>query len=181
MPAIFDEVQQLKNCVLELFVGIDPIGEGNSRRVYTLTRDDSLVLKIEYTGKTFHNPVEWLVWNEVKDWPINDWFAPCIAIDSWGSALLQRRTQPFESEKDFNEALRRTRGGRLPEILADTHYHNFGLLNDQVVCHDYGYHRFLRQGAQAMCQELGYLQFDEPADTVKTHRFNQEGQLHFDL
>lgn len=178
---IFDEQVAVKNCVLELFVDVEPIGEGASRRVYTLPMDDTLVLKLEYTGKTFHNSVEWLVWNEVKDWPIADWFAPCVSIDSWGSALLQRRTQPFACEQDFKDAMQRTRGGYLPTIFADTHYDNFGLLNDLVVCHDYGYHRMLRNGAQMMCQEMGYMQFDPPADQVKTHRNNAKGQLSLDL
>jgi hypothetical protein len=181
MTSLFDEITQIKNCALETLIDPEPIGVGNSRRVYSLVRDDTLVIKLEYSGRTFHNQVEWLVWQEVKDWPINDWFAPCVSIDSWGSALIQRRTQPFDSEQDFKDALRRSRGGRLPEMLADTHYHNFGMLNDQVVCHDYGYHRFLRQGAQAMCQELGYLQFDEPPHTVKTHRPIDKGQLNLDL
>lgn len=178
---IFDHIVPLKNCALELFVDPEPLGEGASRKVYALRRDPDLVLKIEDAGRTFNNQTEWMIWQEVKDWPIADWFAPCVAIDSWGSALLQRRTEPFECERDFREALRKTRGGYLPTLFSDTHHENFGMLDGRVVCHDYGYHKLFYQGAQAMCQELGLLEFDEPAARINTHRSNRKGQLHLDL
>lgn len=178
---VFDHLTQIKNCILELFIDEEPIGEGASRTVYAVKGDPSVVVKVERTGHTFHNMTEWLVWQEVKDWPIADWFAPCVKIDSWGTALMQRRTRPFQSEREFREALRKTRGGLLPSVFADTHYHNFGMLNEVVVCHDYGYHKMLYNGAKSLCEELGYLEFDPPATMVITQRDNQKGQLSLDL
>lgn len=178
---VFDHIVPIKNCILELFVESEPLGEGASRTVYAVRDDATLVLKVERTGKTFHNMTEWLVWQEVKDWPIADWFAPCLKIDSWGTALLQRRTVPFASEREFRDALRQTRGGYLPSIFSDTHYDNFGMLNGIVVCHDYGYHKMIYNGAKALCEELGYLEYDAPATIIRTHRPNEEGQLSLDL
>ena len=177
---IFDHIPKIKDCILELLVG-ESLGEGASRSVYSLEERPDIVLKVERTGHTFHNPTEWMVWHEVKDWPIADWFAPCIEIDSWGTALLQRRTEPFENERAFREALRRTRGGLLPTVFADTHYHNFGMLNGQVTCHDYGYHKMYHGGARAMCEELGYIKYDPPEANVETHRVDNGDQYALDL
>lgn len=178
---VFDHLTQIKNCILELFVEDEPLGEGASRTVYAVRDEPTLVVKVERTGKTFHNQTEWLLWQEVKDWPVADWFAPCLKIDSWGTALLQRRTVPFTSEREFREALRATRGGQLPSIFSDTHFDNFGMLNGVVTCHDYGYHKMFHTGARALCEELGYMKYDAPEPIIRTHRNNQKGQLSLDL
>lgn len=177
---VFDHGTGVKNCILEIFVG-DLIGEGASRCVYEVRDKPDLVLKVETAARTFHNSTEWLVWREVKDWPIADWFAPCLDIDGWGTAMIQKRTTPFESERDFRDALRSTRGGLLPDVFSDTHFENFGMLNGCVTCHDYGYHKMLQGGARSMCEELGYIEYDAPEPMVRTHRNNQGGQLVLDL
>lgn len=177
---IYEHTSAVKNCILELLVG-DVLGEGASRAVYALPSDPTLVLKVEHSGRTFHNPTEWLIWEEVRGWPISDWFAPCLSIDSWGTSMTQRRTIPFESEEDFKLALKNTRGGRIPSVFSDTHYHNFGMLNGSVTCHDYGYHKMLEGGARAMCEELGYINIDPPPPAVKTHRKRRNTQLELDL
>lgn len=180
---IMDILQQqgrIKDCVVALFVG-DLIGEGASRSVYELLGNDSHVLKVERTGLTFHNQTEWLIWDEAKDWVIADWFAPCVSIESWGTALVQKRTKPFETLNEFRDALQKTRGGLLPKIFSDTHYENFGMLNDRVVCHDYGYNRMIRTGIESMCEQLGFFEYDKPEEYIRSHRNHKEGQLYLDI
>lgn len=169
----------LKNSILTMFVG-KCIGSGASREVYEVIHDESLVMKVETTARTFHNQTEWLVWQEVKDWPIRDWFAPCIDIDAYGNVLIQKKTKPFKSDKEFKAALTRTRGGVIPAVLHDVHYGNFGLLDDAVVCHDYGYHGFFEQIAREMSVDAGYIQYDEP-ETKQPYDFTDGGQLALDI
>lgn len=177
---IHDECRANRESIIDLFVG-KKIGGGASRRVYEMLGHTDKVIKIEHTGWSFHNQCEWNIWREVKDWPISDWFAKCIDIDAIGNCLVQERTQPFYSDREFRDALRKTRGGILPEVFSDTHYANFGLVDDRVVCHDYGYNKFLYFGARKMCEELGYLKYDIPPPRVSTHRPIGEGQLALDL
>jgi hypothetical protein len=178
---IWDESINLKNSALTLFFG-DCLGSGASRRVYSILNDHTTVAKVEYVGRTFNNQTEWLVWQEVKDWPISDWFVPCVEIDSYGNVLLQRRTEVFQCEYDFKAALTRTRGGIIPKSFADIHYGNFGLYDGRVACHDYGYHRFFENGARQMSIDAGYITLDEPHQ-IPTPQFDvaQGGQLALNL
>jgi hypothetical protein len=177
---ITDEVINLKNSTLNIFVG-ECIGRGASRHVYEILHDKTRVLKVEHSGKTFHNQTEYLIWQELKDWPVRDWFAPCYDIDSYGNVLVQGRTQPFQCDKDFKAALTRTRGGVIPKAFADIHYGNFGLLDGVVVCHDYGYHTFFEQIAREMSKDAGYVQFDEPSPEPEPFDVTEGGQLALDL
>ncbi len=179
----WDFEQEEENCrssMLSMFVG-KKIGSGASRRVYELKNEPNSVLKVEYTGKSFHNQTEWLIWQEIKDWPIADWFAKCIDIDGYGNTLIQVRTKPFECEKDFLAAVARTRGGVIPKVFADIHYGNFGLVDGVVACHDYGYHRFFEQIAREMSVEAGYIQIDMPCSEPDTFDVTDGGQFALDL
>jgi len=169
----------LKNSILTLFVG-KCIGSGASREVYAVVHDETLVVKVETTARTFHNQTEWLIWQEMKEWPISDWFAPCTEIDAYGNVLIQRRTEPFKCDKEFKAALTRTRGGVIPRVFQDIHYGNFGMLDGRVVCHDYGYHGFYEQIAKEMSIDAGYIRYDDPVDE-EDHDFTEGGQLALDL
>lgn len=176
-----DEGALLKNSALRLMYG-ECIGSGASRRVYSVLHDDTLVLKVEHSGKTFHNQTEYLIWEEIKSWPISDWFAPCVDIDGYGNVLLQKRTQPFDCHDDFKAALTKTRGGVIPAVFDDIHYGNFGMYDGRVTCHDYGYHRFFHQIAREMSIEAGYIQLDdEEQGVLEPHDFTEGGQLALDL
>lgn len=167
--------------MIDVFVG-DRIGKGASREVYSVVYDDSLVLKVETTGRTFHNQTEWLVWQEMKKWPISDWFAPCVGIDSYGNCLLQKRTKPFDFEKEFLQAVQRTRGGRIPGVFDDVHFANFGMLDELVVCHDYGYHKFFEKAARDLSIAGGHIQYDdEEAAGLQDHDMTKGGQFELDL
>lgn len=175
---IYEYIGPLKNSVMSMFVG-DKIGSGSSRDVYNVLHDQSLVMKVETSARTFHNQTEYLIWQEVRDWPISDWFAPCVAIDSYGNVLFQKKTKGFDSERDFRAAITRTRGGVIPKVFDDIHYANFGLLNGAVTCHDYGYHGFFEQVARDMSIAAGYIKFDK--EELTDFDVTQEGQLILDL
>lgn len=131
MTSIYDAQAQLKNCALELFVG-DCLGEGSFRRTYALKQDPSHVLKLQY-GPGHDNALEWELWHAVKDTKWAKWFAPCERIDSWGSALIMRRAEPFENERDFLAKVK-----RVPSFFDDVKWSNWGMLDGRPVCVDYG-------------------------------------------
>lgn len=135
---VLKEAKVNKDSIIQLFVG-KRIGRGASRHVYELMMDKTRVLKVEHTGYSFHNVAEWKVWQEVKDYTIGLWFAPCYDIDSLGNVLVQARTVPFESEEAFHAAC----GGKVPSCFDDIHYGNWGMFEGRVVCHDYGYNHLL--------------------------------------
>lgn len=178
MTDLYDYCAPLKNSILSMFVG-EHVGSGASRDVFSVIHDESLVMKVEHSARTFHNQTEYLLWNDVKSWPIADWFAPVIGIDSYGNVLFQKRTEPFECEKDFHAALTRTRGGFIPKVFEDVHYGNFGMLNGLVVCHDYGYHGFFEQVARDMSVEAGYITFDK--EELTAYDVSEGGQLALDI
>lgn len=178
MTNLYDYCAPLKNSILSVLVG-ERIGSGASRDVYALPHDKTLVMKVETSARTFHNQTEWLVWQEMKDWPVSDWFAPCVEIDSYGNVLFQRRTEPFRSEKEFHAAVTRTRGGVIPKIFDDVHYGNFGMLDGRVACHDYGYHTIFEQIAREMSIDAGYMTLDK--EEPEEYDFTDGGQLALDI
>lgn len=178
---LYEYIGPLKNSILAMFVG-DKIGSGASRDVFDVVHDESIVMKVETSGRTFHNQTEWLIWREMKAWPISDWFAPCVEIDSYGNAMFQKKTEPFKCDRDFKAALMKTRGGVIPDVLQDIHYANFGMLDGRVVCHDYGYHGFYEQIAREMSINAGYIKYDDPdLEEPEQHDFTEGGQLALDL
>lgn len=119
---------------LNLFCG-DQIGEGQGRRVYEYRPDPQrLVIKVETSAGSFQNIVEWEMWNLLSNrnskWA--KWFAPCVQIGSCGTVLIQRRTQTSD----------RPAPRKVPEIFNDMKPENFGWLDRQFVCHDYGFNLF---------------------------------------
>lgn len=152
--SIADENTLLKDCIVRFFVG-RRIGKGAYRRVYALNNQDSdSVLKLEYCDAEFCNITEWKVWNAVKDTPLEEWFAPCVSIDLMGVVLIQKKTKPFESEKEFNAYVEKHHNGTLPAFFEDIHYGNFGMLNGRLVCHDYGFNHFLDEAVKMDWHEL---------------------------
>lgn len=140
------------------FIG-EQIGSGAYRRVYALRCDPKCVIKIEHAGHEFCNINEMQVWRQVKDTPIEDWFAPCEQIDEIGLTLIQRRTIPFQCEKEFKEAINLYRDGVIPDFFDDVHHGNFGMMDGLPVCHDYGFNHFLRNGV-----EKGWRKLQEDSD-----------------
>lgn len=106
------------------------LGRGMSRTVYQYLLDPTLVVKIETKAGSFQNIREWEYWNENKEFaPMRDWLAPCLYISPCGSVLIQKKCYPLD-EKKYPKMI--------PHFFTDTKYQNFGLLDGNVVCFDYG-------------------------------------------
>lgn len=137
-----DEIQGLKNCAFAVLIG-EQLGTGATRRVYALQHNPDLVLKVEYAARQFCNVAEYEIWKAAVGTPLEKYFAPVVAIDVWGGALLMKRTKPI-TEKEFRRHV-----NQLPRFMDDTHWGNFGKLNGRIVCHDYGYHNAIEQAVKA--------------------------------
>jgi hypothetical protein len=115
------------------------IGTGNTRKVYSFTPDDSLVIKIEHGQFSFDNVSEFNLHTNIqahhKDWA--KYLAPVIRISSCGKLMLQKRTTPIDKKK-----VKKILPVMLPPFLADTKLENWGMLNGKPVCHDYANHNF---------------------------------------
>lgn len=125
--------ESLSACVLRDMVSLvvgDRLGGGSSREVYVFAPDPSIVIKIEDRSRSFQNIAEYDFWNAVVHRPyFAQWFAPVLRISSCGCVLLMRRTSPIPKDQ-YPE--------RTPAFFADMKFGNFGLLDGQFVCHDYG-------------------------------------------
>lgn len=132
-PRLFGE--RVKDCILQAVIG-KFLGEGCYRKVYAL--DDARVLKVEEQGRSFSNVHEWTIWNDVQGTKWERWFAPCLDMDAFGTALIQARTTPLTDRQwcAFKQ---------IPDFLSDLKPDNFGMLKGRVVCHDYGNHGCFRR------------------------------------
>lgn len=124
-----------QNDLAGLFIGA-LLGTGTYRDVYELGIDPELVVKIEARNDSKGNPhfcnvTEMDIWCNSKDHEWRRWLAPCVFISSYGTVLIQRRTQHCPKH-------------RLPKIvpnfLADLKQENWGLYKGRPVVHDYGNH-----------------------------------------
>lgn len=105
------------------------LGQGASRKVYECAVNQDLVVKIEEEAGGFSNVSEWIMWNEhlqEHEWA-GKFFAPCVHISPCGSVLFMRRTHPPRHYPDW-----------IPAYWTDQKLSNFGMIGDQLVCHDYG-------------------------------------------
>lgn len=105
------------------------VGSGTRRQVYIFKPDPKYVIKIDYS-LYFDNAVEWDLWQNVVGTKMEKWFAPCLAISSYGTWLIQRRTKPIIHLPK-----------RVPAMLGDHKRENWGMLDGRPVMHDYANHR----------------------------------------
>lgn len=113
----------------------DHLGGGIAREVFVHGQDSDLVLKIETESRSFQNVLEWEAWQRLRDTEHAKWFAPCVSISSCGLILVQKRTMPALHYPDT-----------LPAFITDTHMGNFGTIDGQFVCHDYGANLLMERG-----------------------------------
>lgn len=111
---------------MECFAG-KLIATGQDRHVFAHKFDDSLVIKLQ-TAYGTQNAVECSTWERHKSYPdVAKWLAPVVSRSSSMRVIVQKRTMPMlEAPK------------QLPNFLTDHKVQNYGLLNNKVVCHDYG-------------------------------------------
>ena len=120
----------------DLVIG-EQIGAGASREVYAWRPDDSLVVKVELDKFDWSNIKEWDVWTAIQHTKLAKWFAPCVEIAGNGAVMLQKRTEPARLS-DLPD--------KIPAFFTDTKIANWGILDGQPVCHDYGLHLMLEKG-----------------------------------
>lgn len=119
------------------------IGDGIARKVYRCLMNRDYVCKIESGARSFQNVSEWETWKWVEgNKQLEKWFAPCFRISGSGTILLQRYCEPLR-DADLPK--------RLPSFLCDLKKENFGMLNNRVVCCDYGtVHSAIRQTSRKL-------------------------------
>lgn len=115
----------------------EQIGYGSSRKVWSSRIHRNTVIKTEDKPGSFQNVVEWETWLRVRDTPFAKWFAPCKWIGPTGIVLLQVRTDPVPPNK-FPKLM--------PKFLCDFKRANYGMIGNQIVCHDYGTHLLFEHG-----------------------------------
>lgn len=104
------------------------LGHGLYRTVFAVKNCPELVLKVERTRQgRVSNLWEWEIWRYLRQTPHHKWLAPCVAIASDFSVMLQARTTPVG----------RVPFTHVPAWMTDMKVTNWGLLGDKVVCHDY--------------------------------------------
>lgn len=114
----------------------DLLGEGCFRQVYQNKLNPKQVIKVEDNNgnqrQLFCNIIEWVTWNAYKDCPkIAKWLAPCVSISGNGRVLVQRKVDPIPDNYKLPK--------KLPAFLTDLKTENFGLIDNQLVCVDYGF------------------------------------------
>lgn len=103
------------------------LGSGVAREVYECAHDPQFVVKMENVAQSFQNVAEWYVWFDIKDTKWKKWFAPCQRISPCGTVLIQEKTEPIDVLPK-----------KVPSFFTDLKRDNWGLLDGQPVCHDYG-------------------------------------------
>lgn len=107
------------------------LGQGMSRRVYAHPHDPTKVIKMENKAGSFGNIQEWHIWDEFKAVAsVAKWLAPCHHISDCGAFLIMERTQPLTIKKIPE---------KIPKFLTDHKRENFGMIDNRIVCHDYGF------------------------------------------
>ncbi len=123
------------------------IGEGEYRRVYEHSVDETLVVKIQ-NNNYFSNIIEWEIWNIVKGTEHEKWFAPCTLLSYNGKILFQTKVEPINK---YNEHLI---PDKIPYYFSDIKRSNFGFIGEQLVCHDYDFSidKFVENGLNKKMQ-----------------------------
>jgi len=128
-----DELSGLNEIVVREYMRFmigEKIGWGMSRDVYDHPTDKTKVIKMEDHVNHFQNVMEWEIWQQFchcKE--IAKWLAPCHSISQNGTFLIMTKAADMRKEEVPNT---------LPAFLTDHKLANFGILNGQLVCRDYG-------------------------------------------
>lgn len=104
------------------------IGRGAFRTVFECRLNPAWVVKHD-TRHNHSNIFEYSMWRELEDTPLGKWLAPVEWLSNDGFWLIQRKTEPIR----VSELPK-----KVPSIFCDLKGSNWGMLNGQPVCHDYG-------------------------------------------
>lgn len=123
--------------LLNLLCG-ERLGHGMTREVFQLYTDPNKVIKFELESGHFQNVLEWNIWQSVQYVEFaNKWFAPCHYISHCGRILIQSYCEPLATIALPAE---------VPAYFTDLKPGNWGVLNKQPVCFDYGKNLMLERG-----------------------------------
>lgn len=136
-----DEPRKLLSQAVNLLVG-RCLGQGAFRRVYELRHAPDMVLKLEYSHD-FANAKEWITWRELEGTEWAQWLAPCVSIDEFGGALVQRRADDLTDEQWAS--LR-----EYPAFLGDAGRRNWGWFEGRPVMRDYAFNHLSSRGLSRM-------------------------------
>ena len=114
------------------------LDNGATREVFEWQMHErKYVIKIE-DGDHFHNIMEHITWNAVRNTEYAKWFAPVYRVTPGGHALIMRRTREARAgDPEFPE---------IPDFFVDVRYRNWGIMDGRWVCHDYAYHNIMSSG-----------------------------------
>ncbi len=127
----------------DLFCG-KRLGNGMSREVFAFKHQKpTAVIKFETDDQAFQDVME----QEVRDTEFAKWFAPVLDISPNGAILLMRRTNPI-TVAQLPE--------RMPSFFTDLGMPNFGLLEGNVVCHDYGLNLLIARGLSKRMRKVDW-------------------------
>lgn len=131
----------------ELMVGPE-VGRGAYRTVYRHSLNPDYVIKIEDAAHSFHNIQEWDVWERVKYTKHAKWFAPCEHISPNGAVLIQKFAKNIEDDSLLPD--------KIPIFLTDISKRNFGIIDNQIVCRDYGLNLLMEKGMTSKLKKVNW-------------------------
>lgn len=107
----------------------DYLGSGKQRDVYCYKHDPSLVIKFPRgeSGARF-NILEYENHKKIIDFGFDRWISPCLEVGKNGEFLIMKRTNVADPH-DYPRLI--------PSFFKDIKFHNWGILNGIMVCHDY--------------------------------------------
>lgn len=110
----------------------EKLGTGCYRSTYVFNLNRDFVIKVEPLN-THCNMAEWLFWQEIhkEDSDLKNWFAPVRWISPNGRLLVMQKTNQYPKNKNL------TRPTKIPEIMNDVKWDNYGWIGNRFVCHDY--------------------------------------------
>jgi hypothetical protein len=139
--SIVEEPPKLAKQALNLLVG-RCLGQGAYRRVYELRHAPDLVIKLEYSHD-LANAAEWMAWRELSGTEWGKWLAPCVSIDEFTGALVQKRARDLTDAEWA--ALR-----EYPAFLGDAGRRNWGWYEGRPVMRDYAFNHLASRGLNRM-------------------------------
>ena len=116
--------------LLDLVVG-EQIGEGSFRAVYQHATNPDWVVKIQKPSDSFNNVTEYEIWCLVKDTDYKHWFAEVHWISDNGKVIIQQKVNKLKNKSQVPN--------KIPHFFTDVKSSNFGLIGNQLTCHDYDY------------------------------------------
>jgi hypothetical protein len=127
------------------------VGRGMTRTVFDCNLRPDCVVKVENdeVRTHFQNLMEWMVWRRVCGTEFEKWFAQVVAISPNGRVLIMKKTVPHGEYPT-----------KVPSFFTDFKRGNFGFVNGNFVCHDYGTHLLMERGMTKAMRTVNWSRLD---------------------